>query len=219
MTHLLKRTSIFLLTTIPFLIVALFLVVTIPKKELHFLMNQNNSHFQDVFFRNFTHFGDGNTAIIIVVLSLFFINYRTFFIGLSSFVVSGVASQILKRVFANGAFRPAKVFNDSVLHYVPGIEMHYVDTFPSGHSATAFALFLFLSYVFQKNNYAQIACGFAAVLVCYSRVYLSQHFLIDTFFGALLGICSFYICAYFLEKSKQNWLGLSFKSILKKQKT
>ena len=58
--------------------------------------------------------------------------------------------------------------------------------FPSGHSASAFSLWISLLHVTANPWF--IACGFlAALLVAANRLRLKIHTLRDVFFGALLG--------------------------------
>ena len=63
--------------------------------------------------------------------------------------------------------------------------MHSFFSFPSGHTVSAFALFAFFAFL-SKNKYGFIWLIFA-VLTAFSRIYLCQHFLIDTFAGSVIG--------------------------------
>ncbi len=100
------------------------------------------------------------------------------------FVVVGMAAsvQLGKRTFVRA--RPAQVA------YYP--ETGY--SFPSGHSATAMAMYGLLGYWFIRGarRYRGLI-GLGAVLlilaVGFSRIYLGVHFLSDVLGGYLLGIC------------------------------
>ncbi len=65
--------------------------------------------------------------------------------------------------------------------------MHGMNSFPSGHTITAFAIFIILALIVKKN-YLKVFFTTIAILAGFSRVYLSQHFLEDIFSGALIGI-------------------------------
>jgi membrane-associated phospholipid phosphatase len=96
--------------------------------------------------------------------------------------------QILKRIVFADYPRPAGYFQDTVqLHLVEGVRLLYGHSFPSGHSASAFALFLTLS-VLSRNRFIQVISFVLACAVAYSRVYLSQHFLSDILAGSLIGV-------------------------------
>jgi len=53
-----------------------------------------------------------------------------------------------------------------------------------------------------------------AVLVGYSRIYLSQHFLFDVYFGALFGVISAFIIIFMMQKFNQEWLDKSLVKII-----
>lgn len=63
-------------------------------------------------------------------------------------------------------------------------------SFPSGHSATAVAFALGLSYVFPKARWLFLTLALAA---CYQRVYVGAHYPSDVLWGAVIaglwGIC------------------------------
>jgi membrane-associated phospholipid phosphatase len=73
---------------------------------------------------------------------------------------------------------------------VPGVELHHWGSFPSGHTTTAFMLASFLYLVLPKKMKIHWLLMGIAFLVGISRVYLMQHFLMDIWAGALLGILS-----------------------------
>lgn len=174
------------------------------KKPFHLLVNQFNSPFQDVFFKYITNFGDGLFAISILIVLLFFINFRKLFIGLAAFLISGIVSQIMKKIIFSDQLRPSKCFSSDQLHYVDGVVLHSYNSFPSGHATTVFAIFLFLAYIL-KNKFYQFVFAIIACLTAYSRVYLSQHFFIDVAAGGILGMVSFLIAYSLLNPAKIKW--------------
>jgi membrane-associated phospholipid phosphatase len=184
------------------------------KKPLHLYFNHLNSPFQDIFFKYFTNFGDGWFAIGILIVLLFFINIRKIVIGLAAFLISGLVSQILKKVFFSDHLRPSKCFSPDQLHYVEGVALHSYNSFPSGHSTTAFAIFLFLAFVF-KNKFYQVIFVIIACLTAYSRVYLSQHFFEDVAVGGIIGIGSFFLSYFIFNNLKINWFDKNIKTILR----
>lgn len=100
------------------------------------------------------------------------------------FVIVGVGAtvQLGKRTFDRA--RPLQVA------YYP--ETGY--SFPSGHSATAMAMYGLLSYWFirgVRRHRWLIGAGAACLILAvgFSRIYLGVHFLSDVLGGYLLGIC------------------------------
>lgn len=197
-----------------FISIALFGELAYGKLNLHLILNQYNSPFQDIFFKYFTNVGDGLFAVFILLILLFLVKIRTFFIGLSTFLLSGIICQLMKKVIFVNQLRPSKYFSLDQLHYVKGVTLHSYNSFPSGHSTTAFAIFLFLAYVF-KNKHYQIIFAVIACLTAYSRVYLSQHFLADVATGGFIGIGSFLISYSIFIPTRIKWFDKTFKSLFK----
>lgn len=197
-----------------FIGLALLGVLTYGKLNFHLIVNQYNSSFQDIFFKYFTNVGDGLFAVLILLILLFIVKIRIFFIGLSTFLLSGMVCQLMKKIIFADQLRPSKYFSPDQLHYVEGVILHSSNSFPSGHSTTAFAIFLFLAFVF-KNKHYQIIFAVIACLTAYSRVYLSQHFFADVAAGGVVGIGSFLISYLIFIQIRIKWFDKSFKSTFK----
>ncbi len=171
---------------VPFLCGILFFMILYGKGPSHLLVNQWNSPAADIFFKYMTNLGDGAIfAIVIVVLA--FIRFRWALYELLAALMTLIFVFVTKQLLFKGMPRPTKYFEDQeVLHLVEGVKMHAWNSFPSGHTITAFAIFMILVLV-VKNNYLKFLFVMIAILAGYSRVYLSQHFLGDVFSGAIIG--------------------------------
>jgi membrane-associated phospholipid phosphatase len=183
----LKNNLFFLIPYVITLLAAGITLVNYSKPDIHIWLNGHNSGFSDWVFSHVTFLGDGIFVICIGVLLLFYSLRSTVFL-LTAYLSTGLVVQILKRIVFADYLRPVKYFHDTVqLHLVDGVRLLNGHSFPSGHSASAFALFLSLAII-SRNRYIQVICFILACIVAYSRVYLSQHFLVDIFAGSLIGV-------------------------------
>ena len=141
----------------------------------------------DVFFQYVTHLGDGLFCIA-VGLAYWFRSWIKSVAVLVSYAVSGILAQLIKHFGFPKEPRPAEYFSKMMdsLHTVPGIELSHWNSFPSGHTTSAFALFALLS-LWGKPPWWKLLCLCAATAVGFSRMYLLQHFLVDVYAGSLLG--------------------------------
>jgi len=104
------------------------------------------------------------------------------------------------------------------LHFVPGVEVHYINSFPSGHSATIFSIAVLVALMIQKRAY-HVALLLMAVLVGASRIYLAQHFLIDVASGAAMGFVSVFLADKFIAIFKNaHWMDRRLR-LTKRQST
>jgi membrane-associated phospholipid phosphatase len=174
------------------LVFVLVIFVAIYGKDRSFLMiNGNYSTEADYFFNYATLLGEW---ILWVPLFLYGIIYkRDFFIPvLSALIICTLLTHLGKKVIFEGEPRPLLLMKD-VARAVPILEHNnYVNSFPSGHTSTAFTTALLLSFIIRKK-FAVFFFPIIAFLVGYSRVYLAQHFVTDVVAGSAIGIISSYI--------------------------
>ncbi len=188
-----------------FLLVSGFFLLLFPKESIHIYINQFYCSFGDLVMPYVTLAADGITITVLVLLLLFYNKRFAFWTGISCLFATGI-TQLLKHTIFYGDPRPKMFFsNPSPLRLVPGVENYLFDTFPSGHTTVAFAFYFCLVFL-VKNNYLKTGIFLFALLIGYSRIYLSQHFLSDVFGGSLIGtISSFAIITFALHKS---WIKL-----------
>lgn len=193
-----SKVSTFLITSTIFILIGVFIIATQEKTGIHLAINSYHTHFLDFFFKYWTYVGDGVVApIVVILLGLYAYNkdgISTLLFGLGTLVMAGLLSQFLKRVFFSEALRPKEFIGEEHLYLVPNVDVHAFHSFPSGHTTAGFAFLAFIACIFfAKNKFMQIILAIFAVLIGYSRMYLSQHFLEDVVAGACLGLISFSI--------------------------
>lgn len=145
----------------------------------------------DRFFYYYTYAGDfvviGPLLLLVWLLPRQYRNSRFFLLLVFTQLFPFLAVQGIKLLV--NAPRPSAVFGDAAwFHRVAGLELHTQLSFPSGHTAGAFACFTLLSILLPARKAFWGILFFAlAFLVAYSRMYLGQHFFEDVYVGSLLG--------------------------------
>lgn len=167
----------------------LILVSTIYGKNECFLWaNGNGGKMADFFFKYITHLGDG--AIFIPLFIWILWKHKSFWrLIILTAVFSTIITQGAKLFLFNGAPRPTKAITDAFIHQVAGVEVHQFNSFPSGHTATAFAAYL-LILIIHPSKYWLVFGFILTSLIAYSRVYLAQHFPIDLGAGIFAAVIS-----------------------------
>lgn len=163
-------------------------------------LNSYHPFFLNVFFINYTFMGDGIFAICLIAAMFFYFKRKQCgFALLYSFLISGAIAQILKNLVNSP--RPKLYFEaGTYLNFIDGITLGGSSSFPSGHTATAFAIATVLALMTKNKNW-QLLLLAAAFLVGYSRIYLAQHFLLDVIAGAMVGSISG-ILAFYLAQNR-----------------
>lgn len=186
----------------PYLVLSLIcvlLMIIFSKEELYFAINRRHTVFTDVFFADLTYFGAGTGCILIVLITIL-INYRAGFLLASSYIITFIISQTIKHLVK--APRPHLFFSKKLhdIYLIKGVVMLDKNSFPSGHSVSAFTAAVVFTYVAKNKNWG----GFwliIAVLIAYSRMYLSEHFLQDVTAGSALGV---FLTVFWLSRIDQQ---------------
>lgn len=157
------------------------------KIPLFLLLNGDGGPWMDLFFHYWTYAGDGIWWLILLPLVWRF-KKSLLPLYIAAFAFSTLFTQVPKKLIFPEMARPTKAIADlSQVHTVACVELHHTNSFPSGHTATAFTLFLLAVLFFPRRR--TVVIGFIlAALVAYSRVYLAQHFPLDLGAGMLVAV-------------------------------
>ncbi len=158
----------------------------------------------DFFFKYWTYLGDGVVLALVALYFLFTHLWRFYFMMLS-IALQTVFVHIFKQWLYAGEPRPKTFFADQAeqLNFVEGVNVRGYDSFPSGHTATAFVLGMVLIWT-SKNLYWRFVLFVSAILVGISRIYILQHFARDVFFGSIFGILAVLLSWQILRKQAWN---------------
>ena len=215
MNDFFKRNCAFLSGVTLVLVAMIIALCVVPKAQLHLALNAYHTPFLDGFFRIYTQFVQW-PVYLLMLLPLFFHRPAWTALFAAAEVASVFVIQILKHIF--NMPRPLTYFTSLKDSHpdlfeawqqtlVEGVNLHSWHSFPSGHTATFFIFFAVCALLYSHHNYPHkqlvgILCLVLALIGGYSRIYLSQHFLLDVCVGmaeATLMSCLIFIL--FLHKN------------------
>jgi len=212
-----KKYSAFYIPYILFVISFVVLILCNNKADLHLWLTSFYTPTGDVFFHYYTYVGDWIPYVVFG--GLIFYRTRMALFVLVSQLASGLVSIIIKQTWNEP--RPVLYFKEHFpniqLHHVAGEQMHSFHSFPSGHTITAFAFFLALSF-FTRRKPLHFLYFVLALLVGYSRIYLSQHFAIDVLTGSFVGVSVTILCRYYFDKYPMKWADGSLRDVFLRKK-
>ncbi|MFN3299146.1 MAG: phosphatase PAP2 family protein [Sediminibacterium sp.] len=176
------------------------------KEDLFLLLNHDLGSSADFFFKYFTHAGDG---IFWVPVALYFIFYKRKLLPLilSSIILSTLLVQTGKKIIYPNEARPTAAIESTLqspIHIVKGVTVHSNNSFPSGHTTTAFSLFL-LGCLLLPYTYFWLIGFTAALLAGYSRIYLAQHFPLDVGAGIICAYITVYLSLQIQKVFNKKW--------------
>jgi len=171
------------------IIIGGIVLLNVPKGDYELFINRHHFLLADLFFSMITYLGDGLVFLGVFPVLVF---YRYAYGVLCGFtaVIHMVFCVVLKRLVFVQSPRPAEFFKGIDLVQVAGIPLHHWHSFPSGHTATAFALTVMIAMIYPKRHRVQLLFLLVAILVGFSRVYLMQHFIGDVLAGSFIGVAS-----------------------------
>lgn len=182
--------TFFFVAYIIFLITGFYFAATIPKGNEVLWLNERHNNFLDAFFYYTTSIGNG-LFYGVIIIALLWKNVSYGLLASICFTSTGLSIQFLKKFVFPDMVRPKLYLQDYDLHFVEGVKVLANHSFPSGHSATAFSMFLLLALLFRKPLYGMFFCVIA-IIAGMSRVYLLQHFLLDVLVGSVIGVAVTY---------------------------
>jgi membrane-associated phospholipid phosphatase len=187
------------------LIAGSLLLLCNGKTNSFLLLNEYHLTWIDYFFIGYTYFGDGLFALLLVGIFFFIVKKRKLaVILLIAYSSTGILAQVIKPLVHSP--RPETYFFPQRLPFFIDNIIHAGDnSFPSGHTVTAFAVAAVLALHTSNRSYHFLLL-FAAVMVGYSRIYLSQHFFLDVLAGSFIGALGGLLCVHFTRNIDENKL-------------
>lgn len=193
--------NIFTYATLLLLVLGIAAYLFWGKEVLFLALNNRHTDVADIILKYFTYVGDGIFMAALGIILWLLGKKKLGLLLILSFLLSGLLAQSIKRLEERP--RPGLYFKKpEVIHRVDDELLKGRNSFPSGHTTTAFATFSLLAFA-TRNKLVQLFFFAVAVVVGYSRVYLGAHFAEDVLAGAALGFSSSYFLCWLLRK--KDW--------------
>jgi membrane-associated phospholipid phosphatase len=206
MLKILTNHRTFFIIFLLWVIIGALLQFFFTQTDIMFWLNQQHNSFFDEFFENITYLGED--FIWLALLGYFvFVSYfqkitklKEIKLLIITWLAKVFVSVSLKNIF--NLPRPMEVYQNfgREIHLVNGVEIYHWQSFPSGHTMTAFAFVCFVAIVLNKPKWS-VVCLLIAMLVGISRIYLFQHFPRDVFAGSVLGMGVVMLTAFFMNRN------------------
>ena len=178
----------------------LWVSFSMGKNEFFLLLNGNLGSIADYFFAIFTNAGDASLWIVALLITLFVLKQKKLWpLLLSGFVISTILTQACKYFIFPNELRPYKAIPaKAAIHHVLFVQPLNLSSFPSGHTATAFSIYLVFCLLLPGRWWLWVGLLYG-LLVGYSRVYLAQHFPLDVAAGIIVGVVTV-VASLYIQK-------------------
>ncbi|MCO6479464.1 MAG: phosphatase PAP2 family protein [Phaeodactylibacter sp.] len=191
-----------------FLLLGAILLAVIQTGDVIFFFNAYRSSWWDGVFLFFSKMGEAAPYFLTLGI-LLFVQFRHAavvpLLGLSVTLVSFLAKELFRHDRPYLYFRKMGVFDQ--IDAIEGVALNGgTNSFPSGHTMSAFALYAFLALCLPSKRGAGLVLFFTALLVGLSRIYLVQHFFKDVYLGAILGVLIALAFYYLQYGMKASWM-------------
>ena len=159
-------------------------------EEINSTFKNNRSIYTEKLMDIFEPFGNGAFTVPALATVYFLSHFhenekakRTALIATESFLITGLYTTVLKYSF--GRHRP-RTGNSSTSFDAFSTNRNY-NSFPSGHTSTAFAIATVVANQYEKTPYIKPISYGIATLTGLSRINYEAHWASDVFIGAALG--------------------------------
>jgi len=154
----------------------------------------------------FSQFGEWYVMIFLLA-SCLWISIRKFISVAFTWIIGACLSWMFKLWLFKGLARPSEYYasQNIPLQLVDGVDVHSYNTFPSGHTLTAFSSIVLFRFVFlHLKSWQEYILVFFAIACGLSRIILVQHWPEDVLGGIVLGLFAGYSGVFFSLRISKN---------------
>lgn len=195
---------------LPFLysILAVTPLLLLDKGTVFSFLNRLHHGFLDRFFEYMTYLGDATYALGLLLFFLYKKPLKWAFSFTLGFAFHALFVHLFKQWLAHGMLRPYGYYSEisqlAQFHWIDGVSMKMLNSFPSGHTTTAFFFASFIA-CYLGHRVMTYALLVLALLAGISRVYLGQHWFVDVYAGALFGLSSTALALWIIWVFPRKW--------------
>tara|TARA_B100001175_G_scaffold207388_1_gene176035 strand:- start:35 stop:676 length:642 start_codon:yes stop_codon:yes gene_type:complete len=185
-----------------FFLIGLAFLAFYSKLDIQRYINSFYNAEANIIFLYLTRLAEGWLTVPLLIF-LFFYNWRNALYIAISYGIASIFVAVLKRFVFSEFKRPhgfRDLLQDENYKWLLNVDMPSNLSFPSGHTTVAFCIFFGLALIIP-NKKIGTALVLLAVLIGFSRTYLSYHFLMDLVAGSFLGVATA-LGMYFLLRKK-----------------
>jgi len=182
----LQQIRLFFILYLILLSCCLVVKLLFTREQIFFAVNNRYSYWADLAAPYVSDIGLGWVTIA-VALTLMLFSFRKAFLLATAYTVTSLTAQLIKHIVQSP--RPKMYFHNQLnhIHFIKGMYIDIADSFPSGHTVTAFSTAVVLTYLVKNKNWSILFLA-AAILIGYSRMYLVEHFFEDVTAGSIFGV-------------------------------
>jgi membrane-associated phospholipid phosphatase len=192
------------LTVLLYVIFGGFLLLSTTKDVVTLWVNKNYDPILDTIILVTNQMGEAWFSATVLIVIWVMKGWRYAVLALICFLLSLGVTMFTKHILFPGELRPVPYFElrEETLRLIEGVVQLQTESFPSGHTSASFSVFTVIAVILPKKRWHWIF-AFLALIVAYSRLYLSQHFITDVYAGMIIGVTVSSL-SYFLIRKLTN---------------
>jgi len=214
-----NKTRFFMVPSIVFFLLGGAGILVFKKGEMVMALNRISNEHLDDFFLLISNISHGS-FLVLVALLLAFYKFRWSVLALANLAWAAILTNLFKKLFFQMASRPLHYFYyDDFPRFFYEVPISYYYTFPSGHTMAVFAFCTIMALLINRKS-AGLILFVVAFLGGLSRVYLLQHFFVDIWVGALLGVLVTFLTLWLDKKydlEERKFAGLNLFRLFRKK--
>lgn len=197
---LIKQNKVYYYTILLFVIAGGIILCLVPKVDVTLWINSHSNPLLDRLVLEFNGGGEVGFGVVSVGFIWILRDWRLAAKAACCFLSVLIIIVFMKYVLFPGTPRPILLFPEGTLRLVEGVIQLETESFPSGHTSSAFSIATFFALFQTKKKWIFIFALLALIVGC-GRIYLSQHFITDVYTGMIVSVIVTTLVYHYYPKS------------------